>query len=187
MSVEDCIEVRPEDRIALRRALSAEARLDFAAGVKGSSRGIVTDLSVHGLWVAVNRPLPLGASIEISFRPAEGFEELSLEATVARVDWHEGGEAVMGMGLSFVALDADEQRVLEDALKGLPAREPKGPSPVIAVVEHDSLEDEVEQILEDEDLDVIEESGVRAIPAPRDAADEEFELIDDEELEVFVI
>jgi hypothetical protein len=183
MSVEDCIEVRPEDRIAFRRALTAEARLDFDRP-SGSHEGVVTDLSVHGLWVAVNRPLPLGASLSVAFTPAPGFDELSLDATVARVDWHEGDEAVMGMGLSFFGLDADAQKVLEDALKGLPPREPKGPVPVIALVEHDALEDEVEQILEDEDLDVIEESGVRAIPAPRDAADEDFELIDDEELVV---
>ncbi len=186
MSVEDCIEVRPEDRIALRRAVSAEARLDFDAP-KGSRRGVVTDLSIHGLWVAVSQPLPLGASLDITFAPGRLFWEITLEARVARVDWHEGDEAVMGMGLSFTGLTADDQRVLEDALKGLPPRAPAGAAPVIALVEHDPLEDEVEQILEDEDLDIIEESGVRAIPAPRDADDDEFELIEDEELEVFVV
>ncbi len=184
---EEHIEVRPEDRIALRRSLRADARLTLTGEPSGgySPEGVVTDLSVHGLWVAVNRPLRLGDRLTISFRPAPAHRELALDAAVARVDWHEGSEGVMGMGLSFDGLAPDEQQVLEDALKGLPPRPSKATSPVIALVEHDPLEDEVEEILEDDDMVVIEESGVRAIPVA-DGEDEGFELIADEELEVFI-
>jgi len=187
MSLEskDVIEVRPEDRIALRRSVRLDARLRLEDETD-TTKGVVTDLSVHGLWVGVARPFELGEMVIVTFEPPHSTAELSLKASVARSDRHEGAGAEMGMGLSFVGLSFEDQCVLEDALKGLPPRHSDASAPVIAEVEHDPLEDEVEQILEDEDLRHVEESGLFAIVVHGGAdADAEFESLEDDELELF--
>jgi hypothetical protein len=177
------IEVRPEDRIALRRALRAEARLSASEGDLVLS-GVVTDLSVHGLWVAVDAPAPLGAHLFVTFAPADGFAEVTLLGSVARIDRHAGSEAALGMGISFVDLSREDQRVLEDALSGLPMRPMRPTAPVIALVEYDPLEDEVEHILDEDDLVGIAESGLFAIVV-EGGRDDEFTPLSDAELELF--
>jgi hypothetical protein len=146
----------------------------------GAVTGLATDLSARGLWITVETPLEVGVLVDARFRLPRTGRELSVVAEVARVDADEGG--AFGMGLRFRCVSPSDRIELDTVLSGLPPRLP--------TVEALSLEEEVEEILDDADDVVIEgritsESGLFAIVVD-DPDGDDFAMLRDDELERFV-
>jgi hypothetical protein len=107
-------------RAQLRRAV----RFTCAIEVDGvcAIQGVATDLSVHGIWVAVETPLELGVLVIARIRLPRTGHVLDVAAEVTRVDANDFG---FGMDLHFRGLTAIDKMELAIALRGLPPRLPR--------------------------------------------------------------
>jgi len=157
-------------RRALRRAVWLDCELLADEG-RELRPGLITDLSPHGIWVETDVPLREGDALSVSFVPPGDRKQTLTAATVVRVSRGVDGT---GMGLSFAGETRALARQLEHTLEGLPPRVPfrspgsSGPSWVQMM---DSLEDDVEEILEDEllyddrEVIVLRPQDVELLPA----------------------
>ncbi|MEK7704530.1 MAG: PilZ domain-containing protein, partial [Myxococcota bacterium] len=80
-------------------------RIIIAKHGHSSPLGIVSNISLDGLFVATAEPLPRGAVVPLSFQLTDGNKPLVAEAEVVRV-------AEAGMGLRFLRMAPRDRRRL---------------------------------------------------------------------------
>ena len=112
-----------------RRAFRRYVRLDCQVVRERDFRLIAElaiDLSTDGMQVITKEPILSGEEVIVSFKPPRSNVWVDAQATVARVV-HGRRPSDRGrrcLGLSFHAMDSNEQSILWECLRGLPAPEP---------------------------------------------------------------
>ena len=120
----DVIEVEPEARRALRRALRLRCDVcshywDHAVPYQ------MTDVSPFGVWIDTLFPLHEGAELVLSFRPPWMDErELTVFGEVKRVRTGRlrGDRGSIGMGIEFSDISGSDRHELARSLQGIPPR-----------------------------------------------------------------
>lgn len=102
----------------------AHARIAAPVSVHAQQQGqevdyLARDISRGGLFVYTRTPPEVGTVLSLKIGIAPDVEPLSLRAEVIRIamDVPERGGGILGMGLQFVELTAEQQRALEAVLK----------------------------------------------------------------------
>lgn len=110
-------------RRSLRRAVRVEVEVSSELW-DGTVPLVATDLSLHGLWLESDLPLQAGSELWISLLPPHWpcSTPFQARARVERAGMLRRGtdRGRAGMGVSFLALNADQVAHLTRALHGLP-------------------------------------------------------------------
>ncbi len=106
-------------RTVLRRAVRFACLLDVE-GV-GLVEGVATDLSLHGLWIAVQEPLEVGVLVTARVVLPRTGHVIHIAGEIARVDATPFG---FGMGVRFRHIPSSDMVALDAVLRGLPPRLP---------------------------------------------------------------
>ncbi len=124
-----------EDQHAQSRA---SVRVPLSLNVDFESRGeikkcLMKNLSAGGIFVATESPLPIGTPFNVRIRIEKTGEEVELPGEVVTVGVSANlAEEAHGMGIRFVSLSEDQQRLVEEfpeeALKKA-IEEPSGEPP----------------------------------------------------------
>jgi hypothetical protein len=117
--------IRMQQRRAMRRAVRVECQVVREHDFRLIAR-LGLDVSPRGLLVLADRPALTGESVVVSFRVPRTARWFDATATIARVA-HGRRPRDVGrcFGLRFDALDADADRTLRLALRGVPPPRPQ--------------------------------------------------------------
>ena len=124
----EAVDVMPDSRRALRRAVELEAEVvcDLWAG---SAPHRATDLSPYGIWLETPFPLERGTEVVLSFVPPRwsADRELLVVGDVRRVELsrRRSDPLPSGMGVAFRGMGEAERDALAETLRGLPPPLPR--------------------------------------------------------------
>ena len=121
-SVFDLVELKPDARKALRRALHLQCAL-VSHYWDEPVQHFATDLSPHGMWIETLFPLHPGAEVVVSFTPPGG-EEVTFFGKVKRAvtGRRRSDRGPLGMGIAFTDASDEQSVAIARRLRGIPPR-----------------------------------------------------------------
>lgn len=109
--------------------LPSHVHVDFASG-ELLRTAEVENMSEGGVFLATERPLPVGTPLRLLVPAEDDSQWISLEAEVAWTRRTRQGGTGPGMGLRFIGVEPEQRRILEQLLLSRLAPLPPAAGPV---------------------------------------------------------